>query len=275
MSPLDPFRFAGATAVLTGAASGIGEQLAHGLAVRGSHLVLLDRDEARLDQVAGSIRDRHPGLPVRTVAVELAELAALPAVAQRLLGEHPRIDLLVNNAGVALGGTFEQVSAEEFDWVMDVNFRAPVALTRLLLPALLRTPGSHLVNVSSLFGLVAPAGQVAYSSSKFALRGFTEGLRHELAGRVGVTVVHPGGVRTRIAESARRPAGVPEEQAKADRESFAALLSHPPERAAEEILEAVERRRGRLLIAPGTALVAALARLFPASYWQVLRAGAP
>ena len=137
MSPSAPFRFAGATAVLTGAASGIGEQLAHGLAARGTHLVLLDRDAAGLETVAGAIRAGHPDLPVRTVVADLAELSALPGVAERIRAEHPRIDLLVNNAGVGLGGTFEQVSAEEFDWLMDINFRAPVVLTRELLPALL------------------------------------------------------------------------------------------------------------------------------------------
>ncbi|MFF0989846.1 SDR family NAD(P)-dependent oxidoreductase [Kocuria nitroreducens] len=271
MSPSAPFRFAGATAVLTGAASGIGEQLAHGLAARGTHLVLLDRDAAGLETVAGAIRAGHPDLPVRTVVADLAELSALPGVAEGIRAEHPRIDLLVNNAGVGLGGSFEQVSAEEFDWLMDINFRAPVVLTRELLPALLAAPGSHLVNLSSLFGLIAPPGQVAYSASKYALRGFTEGLRHELAGRVGVTVVHPGGVRTRIAETARTPAAVPEERARKDREDFAALLSYPAERAAADILGAVERRRNRLLVAPSAVLPDLVARLLPGSYWPVLR----
>ncbi|WP_298584786.1 SDR family oxidoreductase [uncultured Kocuria sp.] len=271
MSPSAPFRFAGATAVLTGAASGIGEQLAHGLAARGTHLVLLDRDAAGLETVAGAIRAGHPDLPVRTVVADLAELSALPGVAGRIRAEHPRIDLLVNNAGVGLGGTFEQVSAEEFDWLMDINFRAPVVLTRELLPALLAAPGSHLVNLSSLFGLIAPPGQVAYSASKYALRGFTEGLRHELAGRVGVTVVHPGGVRTRIAETARTPAVVTEDRARKDREDFAALLSYPAERAAADILGAVERRRGRLLVAPSAVLPDLVARVLPGSYWPVLR----
>ncbi|MGQ1796055.1 SDR family NAD(P)-dependent oxidoreductase [Kocuria oceani] len=275
MSPSAPFRFSGATAVLTGAAGGIGEQLAHGLAARGAHLVLVDRDEPGLEGVAGTIRRRHPEVRVRTVVADLAELSALPAVTDRILAEHPRIDLLVNNAGVALGGTFEQVSAEEFDWLMDINFRAPVILTRRLLPALLATPGSHLVNLSSLFGLIAPPGQVAYAASKYAVRGFTEGLRHELAGRVGVTVVHPGGVRTRIAESARTPAGAPAEEAAAGREGFAALLSYPAERAAADILEAVERRRGRLLVAPSAVLPDLAARLFPGTYWSVLQRARP
>ncbi|MFW6186721.1 MAG: SDR family NAD(P)-dependent oxidoreductase [Actinomycetota bacterium] len=268
-----PFRFAGATAVLTGAASGIGEQLAHGLADRGTRLVLLDRDAAGLERVAGAIRRRHPAAHVRTVVADLAELSALPGVVERILAEHPRIDLLINNAGVGLGGRFEQVSAEDFDWVMDVNFRAPVELTRRFLPALLRTPGSHLVNVSSLFGLIAPPGQAAYSSSKFALRGFSESLRHELAGRVGVTVVHPSGVRTGIARSARLPQGAALDRARLQRESFDALLTYPAGRAAEDILRGVARRRPRLLVAPSAVAPDLLARLLPGSYWTVAGRG--
>lgn len=275
MPPSVPFRFAGATAVLTGAAGGIGEQLAHGLAARGTHLVLLDRDAAGLEAVAGAIRGRHPGLRVRTVVVDLGELSALPGVVADLLAVEPRIDLLVNNAGITLGGLFEEVAAEDFGRVLDVNLRAPVVLTRLLLPALLAAPGGHLVSLSSIFGLVAPPGQVAYSASKFALRGFTEGLRHELAGRVGVTVVHPGGVRTRIARSARFPPAVPEERARAERAAVEALLSYPAERAAADILAAVERRRGRLLVTPGAALPDLVARLLPGSYWSVLRVAPP
>ncbi|GGG48051.1 acetoin dehydrogenase [Kocuria dechangensis] len=275
MATSAPFRFPGSTAVLTGAASGIGEQLACALAGRGTHLVLLDRDAEGLAAVAAAIRDGHPRVAVSTVVVDLADLDALPGAVEGILAEHPRIDLLVNNAGVGLGGLFEQVTADEFDWLMDVNLRAPVALTRLLLPALLRSPGGHLVNLSSLFGLIAPPGQVAYATSKFALRGFSEGLRHELAGRVGVTVVHPGGVRTRIARSSRTAAAVPEEEAQAGLAAFEALLSYPPEKAAAEILRAVERRRGRLLIAPSAVLPDVLARLLPGSYWPVLQAALP
>lgn len=275
MAPLAPFRFPGATAVLTGAASGIGEQLAHGLAARGTALVLVDRDAAGLSAVAGTVRARHPGVRVDTAVVDLADLEALPALAALVRAEHPRIDLLINNAGTALVGTFEEVPAEEFDRLVDVNFRAPVVLTRELLPALLAAPGGHLVNVSSLFGLMAPPGQAAYAASKYALRGFTEALRHELAGRVGVTVVHPGGVRTRIAASARVPEGVPPERARRDLAEFAALLGHPPERAAAEILAAVQRRRARLLISPGALALDVVVRLLPGSYWPVLERGRP
>jgi short-subunit dehydrogenase len=214
--------FAGGTAVVTGAASGIGEALAHALARRGSHLVLLDRDAERLSGVAAAIRDANPSLRVETRVVDLADRDTTMDVAHAVLREHPRIRVLVNNAGVALGGRFDQVTLEEFDWVIDVNFRATVWLTHMLLPALKAESGSHLVNVSSLFGLIAPAGQAAYAASKFAVRGFTEALRQELADNgICVTSVHPGGVRTRIAESARVGSGVSRQEEEDSRAEFA------------------------------------------------------
>ncbi|MFI9030236.1 SDR family NAD(P)-dependent oxidoreductase [Streptomyces sp. NPDC053560] len=268
---LAPYRFAGGTAVLTGAASGMGEHMAYGLAARGSGLVLIDRDADRLAAVADRMRKDHPALPVDTHVADLADIAGLDALVARITAAHPQITLLINNAGVALGGRFEQLTAEEFDWVMAINFRAPVALTRLFLPHLLRTPGSHIVNLSSLFGLIAPPGQSAYAASKFALRGFSESLRHELADRAtGVTTVHPGGIRTRIAETARPAAGTTEAEIRAGKESFAKLLTYPADKAAEQILAAVRTRRPRLLIAPSAVVPDVLARLFPASYMSVM-----
>lgn len=268
---MKPYRFAGRTAVLTGAASGIGEQLAHGLGLRGSDLVLIDRDAERLDAVAAAVRERHPGIAVSTKVVDLADREATAALAQEVLDEHPRIGLLINNAGVALGGRFAQLTLEEFEWVMDVNFRAPVVLTHTLLPALTAEPGGHLVNVSSLYGLIGPAGQSAYSSSKFAIRGFSEVLRHELAPLgTGVTQVHPGGIRTRVAESARVGSGVSAEEVERSRQAFRSLLTYPPEKAAEEILDGVERRRTRVLIAASAKVPDVLARVLPGSYGGVL-----
>ncbi|WP_059011944.1 SDR family NAD(P)-dependent oxidoreductase [Streptomyces specialis] len=272
MAALDRYQFTGGTAVLTGAASGIGEHMAHGLAARGSDLVLIDRDAERLDAVAAAIRAARPGRQIDTMVADLADTPALDALAARVTEAHPRITLLVNNAGVALGGQFDQVSAEDFDWLMDINFRAPVALTRLLLPRLTESPGSHIVNMSSVFGLIAPPGQCAYSASKFALRGFSEVLRHELYDRgVGVTTVHPGGIRTRIAENARVSAAVSETEARQAQEAGAKFLTYPADKAAERILDAVEKRKGRILIAPSAVFLDTLARLFPASYYTLLR----
>ncbi|MCI4066540.1 SDR family oxidoreductase [Micromonospora sp. R77] len=268
------FVFPGGTAVVTGAASGIGEALAHGLARRGADLVLLDRDAERLDAVAAALRAAHPDRSVETHLVDLADADATDRVAAELAHRHPRIRLLVNNAGVALGGRFDQVTLDEFLWVIEINFRAVVRLTHALLPALKAEPGAHLVNVSSLFGLIAPAGQAAYSASKFAVRGFTEALRHELVDDgVGVTSVHPGGIRTRIAASARVGSGVPREEYEAGRRQFEKLLSIDPAKAAEVILRGVERRRGRVLIGWSAKLPDLLARVAPASYHRVLALG--
>ncbi|WP_042429723.1 SDR family NAD(P)-dependent oxidoreductase [Streptacidiphilus anmyonensis] len=262
---MERFDFTRGTAVVTGAAGGIGEQLAHALARRGSALALVDRDAEGLERVAKAV-GQVSGRPVATYVVDLSDDAATHALGATLVAAHPDATLLVNNAGVALGGTFEQVSEEEFDWLMAVNYRAVVTLTRALLPVLRANAGSHLVNLSSLFGLIAPPGQVAYATSKFAVRGFTEALRAELAGRVGVTVVHPGGIRTRIAESSRFAAGVPAAEQAAGRSAFNRLLTYPPERAAEEIATAVERRRPRLLIALSARVPDLVARLFPGRY---------
>jgi short-subunit dehydrogenase len=268
---MGPSAFAGGTAVVTGAASGIGEALAEQLAERGSDLVLLDRDAERLTAVADRIRATWPAIAVETTVVDLSDSAATARVAAELAAAHPAVTLLVNNAGVALGGRFDQVSADEFDWLLEINFRAVVTLTRAFLPALEAHPGSHLVNVSSVFGIFAPPGQAAYAASKFAVRGFTEALRHELAeNRVGVTVVHPGGIKTRIAETVRVGSGVSAEEYEQGRRQFAKLLTMPPEKAAAQIVAAIENRRPRLLIGWSAKVPDVLVRMLPGSYWKLI-----
>lgn len=273
MSRLPRFEFPGATAVVTGAASGMGEQLARQLADRGSDLVLLDRTADALSAVGSEIRLRHPERSVETYVVDLGDADALHAAAAEILDGHPQVDLLVNNAGVALGGLFEQMTLEEFDWLMAINFRAPVALTHHLLPALLATPGAHLVNTSSVFGLIAPPGQSAYCSSKFALRGWSEAMRSELAPhRVGVTTVHPGGIATAIARTSRVAAALDEGDAVRGRAFADRFLTYPAGRAATDILEAVLRRKPRLLIAASARIPDVFQRAFPAHYPMVFGA---
>ncbi|MGY1637414.1 SDR family NAD(P)-dependent oxidoreductase [Geodermatophilus sp. SYSU D00742] len=268
---LAPYVFAGGTAVVTGAAGGIGAALAHGLARRGSSLVLLDRDAEGLATVAGAIGTAHPERAVATYVVDLSDAEQTRRVAATVAAAHPGVTLLVNNAGVALGGRFDQVTLEEFEWVQEVNLRAVVRLTHALLPTLKAHPGSHLVTVSSLFGLIAPAGQAAYATSKFAVRGFTEALRHELADDgVGVTCVHPGGIRTRIAADARVGSGVPAEEGEQGKRDFARLLTMDPARAAETVLTAVERRRPRQLVGWSAVVPDLLARVAPGSYGRLL-----
>jgi short-subunit dehydrogenase len=264
------YRFADGTAIITGAAGGIGEALAGALGERGSHLVLVDRQADRLAVVTDRLRTAYPALRVESVVADLADHEATDRLGARLAAEHPETTLVINNAGVALAGTFEQLSLEEFNWLLEINFRAVVTLCHHLVPVLAGHPGSHLVNVSSVFGLMAPPTQTAYASSKFAVRGFTEALRQELAGRVGVTCVHPGGIATRIAADARVSAGTNASDIARGRDSISRSLRIPPATAAAAILHGVEHRRARVLIGLSAKLPDLVVRVAPASYGRLL-----
>jgi short-subunit dehydrogenase len=265
------FTFAGRTCVITGAASGIGAALALNLAKRRALLVLIDRDAEGLARVAGLARELGAAGVDRYV-IDLSDGGDRLDLAARVASRNGGADLLVNNAGVALSGTFEQMSMADFDWIMEINLRAAVRMTKAFLPQLLSRPGAHLVNVSSLFGLVAPPGQVAYATSKFALRGFSEALRHELAGRVGVTVVHPGGVKTSIAANVRISGPDPDGVQAARARAFAeAALTMPPEEAAQLIVAAIQARKPRLVISRLARAADVAARLTPTRYWDVIQ----
>jgi short-subunit dehydrogenase len=269
------YDFEGATAVVTGAASGIGAALARGLAARGSHLVLLDRDDKGVAGVAESICAGAPDLRIATYVVDLADPGATVRIGETLAATHADTTLLINNAGIALAGRFDQCDADQFDAVMAVNFHAVVTLTRALLPTLTAHPGSHLVNLSSVFGLLAPPGQTAYCASKFAVRGFTESLRGELApSGVGVTCVHPGGVRTNIARNALVGPRLPAAEWEAGRTQMDQMLTHDPADAAEAILRAVHRRRPRVLVGRSAVVLDTLARLLPVGSGRLLGAAA-
>lgn len=264
------FTFAGRTCVITGAASGIGAALTLNLAARKAVLVLVDKDAEGLERVAALARER--GAPtVSTFVIDLSDGGDRLDFAAEVEARHGGADLLVNNAGVALSGTFEQVSIKDFDWLMEINLHAVIRMTKAFLPQLLSRPGSHVVNVSSLFGLIAPATQVAYVTSKFGVRGFTEALRHELADRgVGVTVVHPGGIKTNIAASARiSGADLTGEQVARARAFAEAALTMPPEVAAQLIVAAIQDRKPRLVITRAAKVADWLARATPTRYWAI------
>ncbi len=263
----------GSTAVVTGAAGGMGEHLAKGLARRGADLVLLDVDAAGLARTVEEIARETPGADVTSYDVDLSDRAAADDVIARVRDRHPGVTLLFNNAGVAVGGRFGQVGAEDFDWLLEINLLAPIRFTRALLPTMLENGEGQVVNTSSLFGLVGPPGQTAYCTSKFGLRGFSESLRNELEeeGRpVGVTVVHPGGIKTRIAENARVVGGVDEQEAARTKRAFAKMLTYPADRAADEIIEAALARRPRLLIGRDAKALDVLARANPSRYWSLM-----
>ncbi len=264
---------AGGTAVVTGAAGGMGEHIAKGLARRGADLVILDRDAAGLERVARDIGRETPGAHVTTLVVDLADRAAADEAIARIRDGHPGVTMLFNNAGVAVGGRFGQVSAEDFDWLLEINLLVPIRLTRALLPAMLENGEGQVVNTSSLFGLVGPPGQSAYCTSKYGLRGFSESLRSELDAEqqpVGVTVVHPGGIRTNIATHARVAAGVDADEAERNRRAFDKMLVHPADTAAETIIEAVVARRPRVLVGNDAKALDVLARVTPSRYWSVM-----
>ena len=263
---LDP---RGGVAVITGAAGGIGAALALQLAGRGCHLALVDINAAGLEATAGQARALGVTVSTQGLDLSLPESAAagLPAV----LASHGRATLLINNAGVALGGSFDQVAAADFDWLMRINFGAVVALTRAFLPVLAQTPVAQIVNISSIFGIVAPPGQTAYCAAKFAVRGFSESLRHELQASgspVGITLVHPGGVATGIGANARLPAGAAPAEVLQHQANWRRLLTLSPEAAANRILQGIERRELRVLVGRDAIGAAWMQRLMPVGYWQ-------
>ena len=259
----------GRVAVVTGAGSGIGRGIALALARRGCALALVDIDAGSL--AASAVEAEAIGVHCSRHAIDVTDRGAVAALPATVRETHGRVDLLVNNAGVALGGTFEQIAEADFDWLMAINFEAVVRLTRAFLPLLHASDEARIVNVSSIYGIVSPPGQSAYSASKFALRGFSNALRHELEGtRIGVTVAHPGGVATAIARHARAPAGVSAEEVAARRARSEKMLRMPPERAGEIIVCAVERRRARVLVGADAVLVAVIERLAPVRYWRLL-----
>ena len=269
MAALKSWTLRDGVAVLTGAASGIGAALAVNLARRGMHLALVDLDAAGLETTAAQAR--AAGVKVSTHVLDVADRAAVAALPAAVLAQHGRVTALVNNAGVGLGGLFEQVDADDFDWLMSINFGATVALTRAFLPVLAREAAAQLVNVSSIFGIIAPPGQTAYAASKFAVRGFSESLRHELAmngSPVGVTIVHPGGVRTSISENARLAKGLDPAQVERERANWRSLLALAPATAAEIIAVAIERRAPRVLVGNDAKDAAFIQRLFPVTYWK-------
>jgi NAD(P)-dependent dehydrogenase (short-subunit alcohol dehydrogenase family) len=260
---------AGKTAVVTGAAGGIGRAISCSLARRGCHLALADMNEAGLAETAALAA--ASGLRISSHRLDVADRQAIAAFPEVVSASHPGVDILVNNAGVAIGGAFDQVDEADFDWLIDINFWGVVRMTRAFLPLLKASQQARLVNISSLFGLIAPPGQTAYSASKFAVRGFSESLRHELEGsRVGVTTVHPGGVATSIAKNARMSKALSEAELAQSQKRFQRLLRMPPEQAGEIIVTGVEQGRPRVIVGADAKFAALIQRMFPVSYWKLL-----
>jgi short-subunit dehydrogenase len=246
-------------AVITGAGSGIGRALAGALAEKGCHLALVDWNRASLEEVATALRPS--GRRVSTHVVDVSKREAMAELAREVISLHEECHVLVNNAGVAIDGRIEDVSLDDFEWIVGVNFWGVVHGCKFFLPHLRKVDEAHVVNVSSVFGLIGVPRNGPYCATKFAVRGFSEALWTELRDtRIGVTCVHPGGVRTNIMQSARlRDEG---ERAALVRE-FGQVARMSPEVAAARIVTAIERNAPRLRLGPETFLMDWLKRIAP------------
>jgi short-subunit dehydrogenase len=263
----------GSAAAVTGAASGIGRALSLELAARGCDLALADRDETGLQGIAAEIARAH-SRKVTTHTVDVGVPGEIAGFAQAAISAHPALNIVVNNAGVALMGMFTEIDQAEMDWLMNINFWGVVHSTRAFLPHLSRQREAHIVNLSSIFGIVAPPGQTAYAAAKFAVRGFSESLRHELqmaASPVRLSVVHPGGVATNIARNSRRGTGMTDNERRAQAiERFEAVAKTTPQAAALRIIAGIEKNQPRILIGNDARFMDLLQRFRPATYWKVL-----
>jgi short-subunit dehydrogenase len=267
--------FAGRVAAITGAGSGIGRALARNLAGRGCHLALSDIDELGLAETVEQCRDS--GVTITSQRVDVADRASVFEWADRVVAEHGRVNLIFNNAGVALGATIEAMSYQDLEWLMNINFWGVVHGTKAFLPHLVASGEGHIVNVSSVFGLVSIPSQSAYNSAKFAVRGFTDALRMELeieGAPVSATTIHPGGIKTNIARRARVDASAAVVAGEDVAGSFDKAALTSPERAARQILAAVAGNRRRALIGPDAKLIDLLSRAPGALYQRALVRGA-
>jgi NAD(P)-dependent dehydrogenase (short-subunit alcohol dehydrogenase family) len=258
-----------AVAVITGAGSGMGRCLAQQLAASGASLALADVNEKGLDETVALLRGAK-GKVTRHV-VNVAEEAQVKAFAEAVAEQHGRATVLFNNAGVALLGHLEEISLRDFHWLMDINFWGVVHGVTYFLPLLKREKRAHIVNTSSLLGFFGAAGQGAYCASKFAVRGYTESLHHELLGtNIGVTCVHPGFVRTAIAERAKLGERADGALRQESLTRFQKVARTDANKAAAKILRGVEQRKARVLIGADAYFVDIWQRLKPASYWNLL-----
>lgn len=266
--------FANKVAAITGAGSGIGRALALELAAQNCALSLSDVNETGLAETAKLLADS--GVKVTTAKVDVAKLEQVQAWAKKTVKDHGKVNLVFNNAGVAVAGTVEGLSYEEYEWITNINFWGVVYGTKEFLPHLKASGEGHIVNISSVFGLFAQPTQSAYNATKFAVRGFTESLRQELDmtnSPVSATCVHPGGIKTNIARSARTNesmraiTGGDPAKATAD---FEKMFSTTAKKAAQVILDGVKRDARRVLIGNDARAFDVMQRLLPTAYQSLV-----
>ncbi|MCB9595511.1 MAG: SDR family oxidoreductase [Sandaracinaceae bacterium] len=262
--------WSGKVAVITGAASGIGQALAVDLAKRGADVALCDVNDEGLAETVSRVE--RLGRRVISGHVDVSDRAAVEGFRDRVLSELGRADAIVNNAGVTVNQSVVDLTYEDFEWIMGINFWGVVYGTKAYLPHLLERDSGWVVNVSSVFGIIGYPYQSAYNATKFAVRGFTEALRHELA-ETGVTslCVHPGGIKTNIVRSSRfraAPGGVDKETAVKRFDTQAARTT--AEGAAKIIADAMDAKKDRVLVGPDAYAIDAVQRAAPVGYGKLL-----
>jgi NADP-dependent 3-hydroxy acid dehydrogenase YdfG len=258
-------RFTDKVAVITGAGSGIGRALAIELAGRGARLAVSDVDAVRAAETAALCE--QAGVTAKAYELDVADRAAVLTHADEVADEFARANIVVNNAGVALGATVEEMTWEDYDWLMGINLGGVVNGTKAFLPQVIASGEGHIVNISSVFGFVGVPTQSAYNAAKFAVRGFTEALRQEmLIARhpVKVSCVHPGGIKTNIARDAR--GGGAERDIEKAADGFEKIAMTTPEKAAQTIVRGIERGTPRILIGADAYVFDAIPRLLGAAY---------
>jgi len=255
---------------VTGAASGIGRALAVKLASEKiAGIAISDVNEAGLAETA-AMAEKH-GVPVSAHIIDVSKLDEVQRLADEAVAKHGRVTHLINNAGVGVMGNFDQLSIEDFEWLMSINFWGVIYGCKVFLPILKEQESSHILNVSSVFGFIAPEEQTAYCASKFAVRGFTESLRHELAGtNVTVSAIHPGGIKTNIARNSRVGKDTPQEWKQQGAKFFDKVARTSPETAAEVIVKGIKDRNPRILIGSDAYAISTISRLFPKRYLRLI-----
>lgn len=258
-------------AAITGAGSGIGQQLALRLAQAGCSVALSDVNAAGLETTANLLK-AYP-VKVTTHVVNVADKDAVYAWADSVVNDHGKVNLIFNNAGIAMGSTVEGHSIADYEKMMGINFWGVVYGTKAFLPYLKASKEGHIVNISSLFGITAQPTQSAYNASKFAVRGFTESLRQELDMMncgVSATCVHPGGIKTNIAASATQNESIREVGLNPNSKAFEKLLKMPAVDAANVILKAVQANKRRILVGNDAIVIDLMQRLLPTGYQKII-----
>ncbi|MEP0708917.1 MAG: SDR family NAD(P)-dependent oxidoreductase [Parvibaculum sp.] len=262
----------GKLAIVTGAASGIGRGTALELARRGARLAISDLDRAGLAETAKRIEAM--GTTVTTYLLDVADRDAVYAFAQEIETTHGGADIVVNNAGVAQIARVDELTYEDFEWVMNIDFWGMVYGTKAFLPQMQAKGAGHIVNVSSVFGIISVPTQAAYNSAKFAIRGFTEALRHEMKGtEIKVSCVHPGGIKTNIVRNARFLQSTQATAREDAASGFDKLAMTTPEKAGRVIVNGIARNKPRILIGIDAKIIDWMQRLMPVSYGRIMFRG--